>query len=81
MTYEGHTSLYFSSLGDDVQISRRDGSGLIFDSNGFSENANENDKRNLGLIEVFLQYQKHLSQYGYFLERDNDKQSQADWEL
>lgn len=70
-------NFYFSSLGGDLQVSRLDGSGMVFDNNGFTEIASDRDKRELGFIRVFLDHAQHNTK----LERQLEKQREADYQL
>lgn len=70
-------NFYFSSLSDDLQVSRLDGSGMVFDNNGFTEMASDRDKRELGFIRVFLDY----AQQNPKLEQQLEKQQEADYSL
>lgn len=53
-TYQSSHNYYFSKFQDSIEVSRMDGSGLIFNNNGFTELATPEDIKKVKSVEQFL---------------------------
>lgn len=54
VTYKSSHSFYFSKFQDSIEVSRMDGSGQIFNNNGFTELATSEDIKKVKSVEQFL---------------------------